>query len=271
LLPGERPVDVVPEDIDLAVVGEEFADKAVGVVDETLAGGWVGGADGSIGMVPVHEGVIEADFETLSAGGFDELAYEISLRTLLHGVVVSEFGVPHAEAFVVLGGHDHVLLAGTFGESCPLAGGSRFGLKMLREEFILRNGDAFGFHDPLLVADDAVKAPVDEHAELCLLPPSEALSTGFFLDFERDGCGFRLGSAFFLRGCGLRMCECESAGGGGCCFDKVSSGKYFAHRALLLRPLRMLPRARIACCAFRVAELMEVSVRSGVGRPGQGL
>jgi hypothetical protein len=38
-------VDVVPEHVDLAVVGHELADEAVGVLDKTLAGGFVGLAE----------------------------------------------------------------------------------------------------------------------------------------------------------------------------------------------------------------------------------
>ena len=124
MLPGERPVHVVPEDIDLAVVGEELAQETVRIVDKALAGGWIGGADGAVRVMPVHERVVDADLEAFSAGSFDELADEIALWALLHGVVVGEFGVPHAEAFVVLGSHDHILLSGTFGQACPLAGSS---------------------------------------------------------------------------------------------------------------------------------------------------
>ena len=178
LLGGERLVDVVPEDVDLAVVGHQLADEAVGVVDKALAGFGVGFAADAVGVVPVHERVVEADAEAFGAGGFDELADEVAPGALLHGVVVGELGVPHAEAFVVLGGHHHVLLSGAFGEAGPLAGGVGFRREVLGEDFILRNGNALGFHDPLLVADDAVEAPVDEHAELGFAPPGEAAGAG---------------------------------------------------------------------------------------------
>jgi hypothetical protein len=75
---GQRPVDVVPEDVDLAVVGHQLADEAVGVVDKAAAGGLVGLADGAVGMVPVHERVVEADAQPLGARRVDKLAHQVA-------------------------------------------------------------------------------------------------------------------------------------------------------------------------------------------------
>ncbi len=74
---------------------------------------------------------------------------------------------------MVLRGQYHVLLSGASGEASPLARGAGFRREVLRQNFILRNGNALGFHHPLLVANHAVEAPVDEHAELSFAPPRE--------------------------------------------------------------------------------------------------
>ncbi len=69
----QRPGHVVPEDVDLAVVGHQLADEAVGVVDEAAARGLVGLADGAVGVVPVHERVVEADAQAFGAGGLNDI------------------------------------------------------------------------------------------------------------------------------------------------------------------------------------------------------
>ena len=57
----ERPGDVVPEDVHFAVVRHQLADLAVDVVDEAPARGLVALAARAVGVVPVHQRVVEAD------------------------------------------------------------------------------------------------------------------------------------------------------------------------------------------------------------------
>src|SRR6266851_3048659 len=173
--PGvERPGDVVPEHVDLAVVGEQLADEAVGVFDEALAGLLIGGAASAVGMVPVHERVVEADAQAFGAGGVDILADEIALGSLLGGAVVGELGVEVAEALVVLGRHDHVLHAGGLGEFGPGAREARLGVELFVQRQVLDDRDCLGLHGPLVPAILAIEAEVDEHAELCRVPPLHA-------------------------------------------------------------------------------------------------
>ena len=200
----ERPRNVVPEDVDLAVVGQQLADEAVGVVDKAPAGGFVRLADGAVGMVPVHERVVEANAQAFGAGGFNEFADQIAAGPLLHGVVVGELGVPVAEALVVLGGHHHVLLAGALGQARPVARGVGLGMEVLGQDLVLRNGNALVLLGPLVLADDAVEPPVDEHAELGLVPPRHArVARGGLLQVGGRGRGLRGG----WRAGGLRQCQ----------------------------------------------------------------
>ncbi len=113
-------LDVVPEHVDFAVVGHQLADEAVGVLDEALARGFVSLADCAVGVVPVHERVVEADAEAFGAGGIDKLADQVAAGTLLGGAVVGELGIPMAKALVMLGGHHHVLLAGRAWQALPI-------------------------------------------------------------------------------------------------------------------------------------------------------
>ncbi len=116
----------------LSVVGEELAHLVVevigvarqvpGVVLEVgvVAHGVDAVAeDGVIGVVPVEQGVVEADFETLGAEGFDVFLDQVAPGGCLGGFVVGVLRVEEAEAVVVLGGHDGVLHAGGFGGASP--------------------------------------------------------------------------------------------------------------------------------------------------------
>src|SRR5207249_5601509 len=51
----ERPRNVVPENVNLSVVGEELADMSVNVFDEAFTRSLVRGAASAVGMVPVHQ------------------------------------------------------------------------------------------------------------------------------------------------------------------------------------------------------------------------
>src|SRR5207248_1586641 len=50
----ERPRNVVPENINLSVIGEQLADVRVDIFDESFARSLVRGAASAVGMVPVH-------------------------------------------------------------------------------------------------------------------------------------------------------------------------------------------------------------------------
>ena len=84
----ERPGDVVPKDADFAVVRHQFTDLPVDVVDKAAARGFVGSAAGAIGMMPVHQGVIEAGRKPFGAGGLDKLCDQVAPGPLFRRTVV---------------------------------------------------------------------------------------------------------------------------------------------------------------------------------------
>ena len=178
----QRPGDVVPEDVDLAVVGHQLAHAALREIEEAAAGGFVRGAQRAVGMVPVHQRVVEADLEIELAAGLDVLAHQIASRPALDGVVVGLLRVPQAEALVVLGGHHHVLHPGLLRQGRPLAGGAVFRLPRVGQLLVLRHRDALAVHHPLVAAQLRVQSPVDEHPEARFLPPADTLGP------RRGGC-----------------------------------------------------------------------------------
>src|SRR5882724_948433 len=91
------------------------------VVDKSPAGRFVSRAGGAIGMVPVHQRVIETDAQAFGSRRVYVFLYQIAPGALLYGVVARQFCVPQAEAFMMLGGHHHVLLPRRLGQPSELA------------------------------------------------------------------------------------------------------------------------------------------------------
>src|SRR5712692_8795563 len=122
------------------------------IFDEAFAGVFVGRAARAIGMVPVHQGVVEAEAQTFRARGFDIFTNEVAAWSLFRSAVVGELGVEVAEAFVMLGSHHHVFLPGLFGELGPSARGIGFWLEALGQLLVFGYGNAFVFHHPFVAA-----------------------------------------------------------------------------------------------------------------------
>src|SRR5580704_6281571 len=147
----------------------------MGVGDKALAGGFVSLAASAVGMVPIHQRIVEAHAQPLCAGGVDEFANQISSRPLSRSAVVGELGVEVAETLVMLGGHHHVFLSGTPRQFGPLASGVGAGLKMFCQQLVLRKRNTFHFEGPFMLAHYAVQSPMDENAELGFRPPCHSL------------------------------------------------------------------------------------------------
>ncbi len=84
---------------------------------------------------------------------------------------------------MVLSGDGDVAHSRFFRQQNPLVGVELNGVELLHQLLILVDGDLSVVHDPLadtgdalafpLTCRDGVKTPMDEHAELCLSPPSK--------------------------------------------------------------------------------------------------
>jgi len=106
--------------------------------------------DGEMRVMPVDHGMIEADFESFGAEGFDQGLDQVAASRGVGGLVVSELGVPEAEALVVLGGDDDVLHAGLSGELRPFAGIIQVWVKVAQVLVILFIEDGFTVLHPFV-------------------------------------------------------------------------------------------------------------------------
>ena len=179
----------------------------MGVGDKALTRRLVGLAACAIGMVPVHQRVVEAYSQAFRARRFHVLPYQVPSRTLLGRAIVRQLGIEHAEAFVVLGGHHHVFLPGASRQLGPLPCRVRLGIEVLGQQLILRNGNTFHLHAPLMLTDHAVQSPVDEHPEPGRMPPCHSLLAGGRLfAFGLRGRGASLGGGHLRRHCRRSKC-----------------------------------------------------------------
>ena len=144
------------------------------VIHETASCSFVRLAASAVGMVPIHQRIVESEPQTFGACCIDILANEIPSRSLLRRAIFGEFCIEVTEAFVMLGGHDHVFHAGALGQLRPGASGIRNRLKFWRQPLVFADRNAFVLHYPLVTTERAVKAPVNEHSELRFVPPFHA-------------------------------------------------------------------------------------------------
>ena len=168
---------------------------SVDVFDESFAGLGIRLAAGAVGMMPVHQRVVEADAHPLFAGSFHILPDQVPAGTLFGGTIICGFRIEMAEALVMFGGHHHVAHAGFASDFGPFARRVRLRLELLGEGLVFGNRDAFVFHHPFVAGQKAIKAPMNEHAESGFMPPFHAPNAiGFFGGWCVQLRGRRLGA-----------------------------------------------------------------------------
>src|SRR2546428_13953174 len=85
-------------------------------------------ATSAVGMMPIHQRIVESKTQTFRARALDVFAHKIASGSLLGRAIIGKLGIKVTEAFVMLRGHHHVLHAGAPGQLSPGAGGIRNGL-----------------------------------------------------------------------------------------------------------------------------------------------
>ena len=124
-------------------------------------------------MIPVlGVGVVEAELDALSIAGGLELGDHVAFEGGgIDDVVIADLGVKESETVVVLAGDDDIFHAGIFGDVDPLGGAELARVAGFGQLGVILDGDLFGVHVPLALADLGVEAPVDEEAEFILIEP----------------------------------------------------------------------------------------------------
>jgi len=182
---GLVPHAVEPDAADRAVIRQKLRELAIHIVVEisvevAVVGASVGPVGGAariiIGIVPVELGVIEEELHALAMAFVGEHFERIFLvRRARDDIPVGHFRVEHREAVVVARGDSDVFHSGGFGQGNPFVGIELFGIEEHREAIVLFQRDLAVVEHPFAVAENAVHAPMDEHAESHVLEVAAGL------------------------------------------------------------------------------------------------
>ena len=82
----------------------------------------VNSVDREIGVMPIDQRIIEADFQAAAAKGAHDFFEQVSAPGRISRLVISELRIPQAEALMMLGGDDHILYAGGRRQIRPAVG-----------------------------------------------------------------------------------------------------------------------------------------------------
>ena len=183
--------EIVPEDVDLAIVGQDLADLVVQVGDvlgeitslvllgelllrQALAAR-IPVVERVVRMVPVKEGVVEATADPGLMAGVGELTDDVAPERRLRRLVVRVLRVKETEALVMLGREDDVLHPRVLRRGNPLLRVEEVRIEVPRVLLVLGIGDVLVVLHPLVPRGKRVGAEVDEHAEPGVGEPGEAV------------------------------------------------------------------------------------------------
>ncbi len=118
-----------------------------------------------------HVGIVQTELHAVTPTGVGQLGNDIAPeRRGVYHVEVADGGLEHGEAVVVLGGQNNVFHAGLLGEHHPIVRVEGLRIKFTGQLFILLYRDTVGIHIPFALCRNTVNSPVEEQAELHILP-----------------------------------------------------------------------------------------------------
>ena len=154
--------------------------------------------------------MVETQGHSLFLAGISQLLHHIPFKRRIHDVVIGKFGIPHAEAIVMLGGEANVLRSRFDKQVGPLVRIERSGVKIIDQipivalkpiEIFVSLGPTLDListrpivlrnERPALAAvPEGIEAPVEDHAKTKALKPFETFLKPLRL---RLSCGRRMG------------------------------------------------------------------------------
>jgi hypothetical protein len=116
-------------------------------------------------------------------------------------IPVARFAGEHGEAVVVPRRHHHVLRARILGQLCPAVRIEMLRLELIRQPGIFLGIDLVVVHMPFPFGRNGVQPPVNEDAELRILPPAHVFRRQPQFRSQLTRIGLRLQRrALFIRG-----------------------------------------------------------------------
>jgi hypothetical protein len=142
--------------------------------------------DEEVRVVPVEQGVVEANLQAGRSDGVDVLGDNVLAVRRVHHRVVSQLGVPQAEALVVLRGQHDILHASPLGLPGPVDGIEQVRLEVARIALVRLCLYPLAVHQPLVAGPQCVQTPVHKETEAIMGEPIER-RVGHFMCFSLVG------------------------------------------------------------------------------------
>ena len=120
-------------------------------------------------VMPVRIGIVNGKQHVVFAAGVGQHFENVFSVRGVHDVEISIFGVPHAEAVVMLGGKADIFHAGPLGQQNPLFGVILHGIKFSGQRFIFFAGQIIARKGLFLKLGQRIDSPVNEQAEFGLM------------------------------------------------------------------------------------------------------
>ena len=176
--------EVKPHDVDFAVVCQQLTNLMAHIFCITvhvsafvllfciwIIAAWVVYVDGEVRMMPVDQGVIEANADTLCTECINKLSDKVSSCRSVGAFIIGVLAVEHTEAFMMLSCKNSIFHAGCFCLTSPFFCIIQVWIKVFKIEvvFFLRCA-LTGFY-PLVACRHCVQPPVNEHSKSVMGKP----------------------------------------------------------------------------------------------------
>lgn len=162
------PVQVgdIPAPVGAGIARRGIRFSAEGML--TVVGGRV------IRVVPIHEGVIKPQFQSLGAHRIHPFANKVSSRWAIGGLVFGEGGIKEAKSIVVFGGQQGVAGAREFGQAGPLDRPSGIRVESFETAPILIEGQLLRRLQPFSPGGHRINTKVQGESKAVVLPSGKS-------------------------------------------------------------------------------------------------
>ena len=190
---------IEPQNVDLAVVGQKLCDLIAHIlriaahiaalillIGVRVVPAGMEHINGKVRVMPVDQRIIKAYVQPLGPESVHILPHQIAPGGSIGALVVGVLRVPHAEAFVMLGGQHRVLHPGGLRLTGPFPRVVQVGIKILKILVVFFLRDALVGLDPFVAGGHGVQAPMDKHTE-AVVPEPRGIAGGFADDVAAHG------------------------------------------------------------------------------------
>ena len=127
--------------------------------------------DRKLGMMPIHDRIIETDPQSLGTESIDELADDVLAVRGIHHVIVGIFGIEQTKSLVVLGCQNRVFHSRQACATGEIAGIKKIGIEVFEIKIVFGIGYFFVLLYPFVTSRHCVKPEMNKHTKSIVHQP----------------------------------------------------------------------------------------------------